>query len=1166
VDRSLRRDLLELALGGADDRPLPTAAELQELLAEAEIRLVTQQPHVEQELLDTAWYLHGIASVSQELQLYTPQRQRRAFQVSAHIFDVALAEPRRASAQRLELGFAAQIGYQRGGLEPNSIAMYQRLRPSINDGRLLNHVATLSLEVGIALLGFERRQLFTWIRIWRTQLRELARRIGSTLDGTMFGPVDAIVYGADDIFRFLTRGDGHALRRGRERLAAVVRDDAGMADVTTRWVAAQLDLVAAEAERGSIWTILPAQVPRAAREAMTLTEPGILTLWEPQRELVEHDPNPLSPEVRRVVMSLPTSAGKTLLAQLFMVSHLALEQTSVCYVAPLRSLGREVRRTIRTRLHLLQRELAPDLPDFLSFGGLLDLPQDALDALIAAIQGEEPDVDIMTPERLAHLLRQDPEGVLRKYGLFVFDEAHVVGDRGRGFTFEWVVSYLHWRTLDTPHRLVLLSAALGNRGQVQQWIDPTENGVLYQSDWRGPRRLHGIFTTGVDWESRREEPFRSRGWRARAVYDYRGRIRVRLAEGARDHLLQLTAPVGTFARRVSTDGDEERSPHSSTTAFYRTVARLAVAVAHGGPVLLVTSTRPSARRMAQAIAELLPPERAARPVAQFARLRLGASHPLVPVLERGVAYHHAALPVDILDAIEEGVRSEEITFIASTTTLTEGVNLPVRTVILAETRYEEQPVESLLRGARMLNAMGRAGRACRESEGWIFLAQNRRETPNDFDALQVGDDDLRVESRLASTEALEALALFEERIRTDEDAVFEEAAREIDDFVAFVWFVLAAEETAGREATEALVADALSATLGFTQLDQATCDGYVRLAGSIQRTYIGTDRAARRRWVRSGTSVRSARTLDGIVERVLLATQGRDDVGEPEVALAVLGESEALSSLLELPEAPGRWRFKTVETGPVQAVDVSPLDLLQDWISGMSVADLAQTHLEEVPAEDYRVEQMVDVLTQFFEHYLAWTVGAVVALVNERLGNEAGDIMLCPPLHLFIRYGVNTLHAVDLLVRGVRSREFATAVASRAIDAGADREAMRTWLGDMSIAEWRERFSPTPADILDLLEYTRARRGGLLRTVLEQGTAAVDVSVDTPSPETRATTIEEEPGDRPAAYSIRDADTGETLGRVPTRVHAEIDAVLRTGLPIASELRLETLTLRVLDE
>ena len=53
---------------------------------------------------------------------------------------------------------------------------------------------------------------------------------------------------------------------------------------------------------------------------------------------------------------------------------------------------------------------------------------------------------------------------------------------------------------------------------------------------------------------------------------------------------------------------------------------------------------------------------------------------------------------------------------------TEGINLPVRTVVIAET----QRGSSRNNHRRMAaNAIGRAGRACKESEGWVVLVLDR---------------------------------------------------------------------------------------------------------------------------------------------------------------------------------------------------------------------------------------------------------------------------------------------------------------------------------------------------------------------------------------------------------------------------------------------------------
>ena len=99
-------------------------------------------------------------------------------------------------------------------------------------------------------------------------------------------------------------------------------------------------------------------------EAFTIGSPPVLALWEPQRDLLTGDPSPFDPGVRRMVLAVPTSGGKTLLAQLLAIEHLDRTDRSVCYVAPTRSLCREVRRAMASRVRILQRETGPELPDF----------------------------------------------------------------------------------------------------------------------------------------------------------------------------------------------------------------------------------------------------------------------------------------------------------------------------------------------------------------------------------------------------------------------------------------------------------------------------------------------------------------------------------------------------------------------------------------------------------------------------------------------------------------------------------------------------------------------------------------------------------------------------------------------------------------------------------
>jgi hypothetical protein len=366
VERALNLGLLTAALAGRTG--IPTAQELQQLMADVEVQLFLRRAEIPPELLDAAWYLHAVASVDHARQRYTVQRQRQAFLVSAHIFDLALNQDGQSLLDRLSFGFAAAIGYRRGGRDPNATAIMNRLRADIDTrSPVLDHVGSLALEAGLAFLGFETRTLFGWLGTWQRQLAGLARASQlSDLTTTAFGATHMVVLGAGDLLAYFARGDAARLERGRARLRAAAAGQAGPGDLNARWVAAHLLALSGEAEAGSLWNpaVLPPHVPALVRQAFTIGNPPVLTLWEPQRDLLTGDQSPLDPEVRRMVLAVPTSSGKTLVAQMLAVEYLDRTGRSVCYVAPTRSLCREVRRAMTSRVRILQKETGPDLPDF----------------------------------------------------------------------------------------------------------------------------------------------------------------------------------------------------------------------------------------------------------------------------------------------------------------------------------------------------------------------------------------------------------------------------------------------------------------------------------------------------------------------------------------------------------------------------------------------------------------------------------------------------------------------------------------------------------------------------------------------------------------------------------------------------------------------------------
>ena len=97
---------------------------------------------------------------------------------------------------------------------------------------------------------------------------------------------------------------------------------------------------------------------------------------------------------------------------------------------------------------------------------------------------------------------------------------------------------------------------------------------------------------------------------------------------------------------------------------------------------------------------------------------------LVTALRSGVAYHNAALPLDVRERIEDAVRDGELQVVVATTTLAEGVDLPFRFTLLADwlvpTQAGQRPMDPLL----FRNIAGRSGRAGWHTEGVTVIVDN----------------------------------------------------------------------------------------------------------------------------------------------------------------------------------------------------------------------------------------------------------------------------------------------------------------------------------------------------------------------------------------------------------------------------------------------------------
>jgi hypothetical protein len=116
-------------------------------------------------------------------------------------------------------------------------------------------------------------------------------------------------------------------------------------------------------------------------------------------------------------------------------------------------------------------------------------------------------------------------------------------------------------------------------------------------------------------------------------------------------------------------------------------------------------------------------------LAELIEERLVKDFPLANAIKLGIAYHHSSLPSDIKKEIELAIKRGDINIVAATTTLAEGLNTPVKTVIFAdvinavydETSFPKRKLLFQVDPKQFRNIAGRAGRALHDTEGHMIL-------------------------------------------------------------------------------------------------------------------------------------------------------------------------------------------------------------------------------------------------------------------------------------------------------------------------------------------------------------------------------------------------------------------------------------------------------------
>lgn len=199
-----------------------------------------------------------------------------------------------------------------------------------------------------------------------------------------------------------------------------------------------------------------------------LKKHGIMELFEPQEEALKTG----ILDGKNLVLAVPTSSGKTLIAELAMMKSILEGRGKALYLVPLKSLAREKYEDFR-RYEELGITVAMSVGDYDSPGTKL----------------RDADIVILTTERADSIVRHKSEWI-DEVGIVIADEIHLVNDSSRGPTLEMVLAKLLHKLGSV--QIVALSATISNADQIADWLGAS----LVRSDWRPVPLSEGIYFDG----------------------------------------------------------------------------------------------------------------------------------------------------------------------------------------------------------------------------------------------------------------------------------------------------------------------------------------------------------------------------------------------------------------------------------------------------------------------------------------------------------------------------------------------------------------------------------------------------------------------------------------------------------------------------------------------
>ena len=706
-------------------------------------------------------------------------------------------------------------------------------------------------------------------------------------------------------------------------------------------------------------------------------------------------------------LQMPTGAGKTALCETLLYWHLKNNpDDAAILLVPYRSLASELRGSLVKRLNDMR------ISTRCAYGGTVPVGDEVREL-------ENTHIIVATPEALSGLLSTDVN-FFQRISLVICDEGHLLDGGPRGVGLELLLARMKVRESGAP-RFVFMSAIVPNIEEINTWLDGVPESVI-RNDYRP------------------------------ALVEF---ARLRKAGTGASMIVSMNIhphenpPATPFSldKFLSRDDFQWKNPNTGRSNIYKftSVKTQAIATARKalpmGTVAVFAANKRGSQGVIGLAEELLkqlthgldlprPIEfaKAAKiaPAEEYFKSEYGSEWIGTKALAAGAILHHGSIPQETREVVERLLRQEDIKYAICTNTLAEGVNLPIRTLILYSVIRRGQdgaPDNLLVRDIK--NLVGRTGRAGSTTKGLVICANEKQWRPSiENVACQASGEKLtgalcKLINRL-HMKLQQSVELTNQIMENDPEL------HALIDGVDATLIDLASEEIGENELIR-LAVHIAGQTFASYQVD---ADSKILLHKVFElrtQRVIGIRSADRLGWLRE-TGTR-ARMIEAIEADLLTLHDDWEDVSTPIDVAVVKILLEWSWRQTELQSAI-RNAYRLEDTGDSNVVRDSFFKTVNLWLSGCRFRELAEH-------ADRSIDDILSVYTGVITFELQTIIEQGVALLRKLL--ESQGRILAPAVVEFpehLRFGVPTAPARILAAGGVRHRHAAVELGAALVQAG----------------------------------------------------------------------------------------------------------------------------------